>query len=142
MLIRLTKLIYKMRVKLIVMALLVIFEIASANRTLSSARIKMISRLGAEKTKVDMTKIDTALYYFIKFSRDIEELAHYSPSEKNLALAKFMDIHDELLKQFDGNSKFEGKILKLLMQLLDKSISRSILNNSWATLMSRPFRWG
>ena len=88
--------------------------------------------------KIDLKEIDKALFAFVSLSKQINELR----SEKEFDLTKFLEVHDQLLQNFNGKSAIEVKMLNILMRLLNDYLDESSLNISLNKLKSRAFRWG
>ncbi len=117
---------------------IMLFEAASINEQRSDIS-KFHSKVAEIDTKkININKIDQMLFSFISLCKKINEMK----AEKEFNLEKFLDIHDQLFQNFDGNSPIEKKIFNIVMKLLKEYLDQSNLNISLNKLKSRAFRWG
>lgn len=78
--------------------------------------------------------MDATLTMFLKYAKQIRTISEYPESERNLALAKFVEIHDELLFHFiTADSLVNVSAIKALLQYLNYHIQNSALMRSSAS---------
>lgn len=99
----------------------------------------LINSIESEQTnKLNLKKIDKALFYYIKYHQEIQSLSSLNSDPDNV-LTRFMQIHDELLNLFSGNSVIEMKMVNKLLEVLQESVQKIYLVK---VIRNRPFRWG
>jgi len=136
---RALKAIKKMRFQLImVLFVLQSITIGTASSSESGLTIDKMQKANIGLFKVDLKKIDNVLFTFISLSKKINEMK----LEQEFNLTKFLEIHDQLLNNFNGSSIIEMKMFNILMKLLKDYLEQSSLNISLNKLKSRAFRWG
>ncbi len=115
-----------------------IIIIGTASSSESGLTIDKMQKANIGLLKVDLKKIDNVLFTFISLSKKINEMK----LEQEFNLTKFLEIHDQLLNNFNGSSIIEMKMFNILMKLLKDYLEQSSLNISLNKLKSRAFRWG
>lgn len=76
----------------------------------------------------DLTSIDKSFMTFVTYANKIHAIAKYPESQRELALSKFLEIHDELLSlYFVADPELDDKTIELLMELLKIQMKKSVL---------------
>ncbi len=71
---------------------------------------------------MDLEKMDKNLKLFLECIRQIETLAFNKSQNPREELFKFLKIHDQILTLFNSNSLVEERMVKVLLELLKKSL--------------------
>lgn len=83
---------------------------------------------GDSQILIEMSSLNQSLIQFLKYAAKIKSISMYPPSQRNKALSKFMEIHDELLNIYmlAKNDESELKIA-VLLKYLEMNVQKSVL---------------
>lgn len=84
--------------------------------------------------------VERFFHLYLRFSARIKSITNYNASERELALAKFLEIHDELLELLSSaGDEVERSSIDIILQYLDKNVQKSVLmrkNSLWSKIMN------
>lgn len=90
-----------------------------------------VERKMSVKIAQELLSVNESLRTLVHFGKKIHSISEYSESEKQLALLKFLEIHDELLNSyFSDDVHMTDSMLRTLLKMLNNNMKQSVLTTS------------
>ena len=87
---------------------------------------------------IDLQRINNSLNLFTKFIKQIESLVFDEDTNKEEALLRFLEMHEQILTLFNGDSDLEVMLTEMLLKSLKNLIRKSDIQKMKGAKALRP----
>ena len=106
---------------------------------ISPAAIKYHQIESIKRNKdIDLHRINNSLNLFTKFIKQIESLVFDEDTNKEEALLKFLEMHEQILTLFNGDSELEVMLTEMLLKSLKNLIRKGDIQKMKGAKALRP----